>query len=83
MPNRKLEVVAEHVYDTWMSVWCDATAQELEEIEGIVSAKPSSPEHFGGHKWMLYLDPRYDAQEILSEIVEKFSVPIPDVFKEG
>jgi len=69
--KRKVYVLAEHVYPTWMSVWCDATKEELEGIEGVVRAELCR--YFGSHKWQFYIDPRYDSQEILSEITDRFS----------
>jgi len=82
MAEKKLAVIARVGLSGHIEVWCDGTAGDLRDIEGVAGVwdYPVGAPCLGC--FLVRPDPRYDVNEIVGEIIDKFSPEIPGAFKE-
>jgi hypothetical protein len=61
-----------------ISVWGDISAEELARIEGVEQVLPFA----SLSKKSVWVDPRYDIEEVAQEIRELLAQEVPDVFRD-
>lgn len=79
MAKPKQKYLVEVYHGTWIHVHCDnpeITKHEIEQIEGVEWVDPLNK------VLSVWVDPRYDAQEVAQEIRELLSSEVPEVFNE-
>lgn len=83
MAKQKRKVFIDVIFSSvgTLIVYCDRPREVISEVAGIEGVRDAFVGFDG--RLLVLTDPRYDVQEVITEIEELLTAEVPDVFREG